>query len=256
MKKNILLILTSCFALTGCELNLDFLNFGKQKNTTIQNELSNEDENPKNTENTVDNEENNNNNTPPVDPIDPVDPVDPIEPQIGQYTVTIPFCGSEFSKITSGQAGYVFADHPDVLQNYCASKLDATNMLKSITFENLNTAKYKNELYLSVGTGYYANDKFKEGLFKWTSLLPLHKVVIKAKAYSKLDNGGATDTQSVVWIDNTSCSLACASDADPVSKTLCVDYEDGTQTFSIKSTGSRVMLESLTITWSYIYGAE
>ena len=163
--------------------------------------------------------------------------------------------GSLFSEITSGQAGYVFSDHPEVLQNYCASKLDGTNMLSSIQFENLNTAMYDKTLYLSVGTGYYANDKFKEGLFKWTSKLLLHKVEIQAKAYSKLTSGGLTDPQSVIWIDDESVSLACDTDAAPTSKSLSKEYPNGTSTFSIKSTGSRVMLESLKITWRYLYEA-
>ena len=262
MKKNILLLLLSAGLLTGCEFDITLQRFfGKGDNEPMEQQSENNEEK----ELPEDNKENEKPETDPVgptepetpvDPVQPVDPVTPVEPENGQITATIPFCGSEFSSVTSGKAGYVFADHPDVLQNYCATMLDATNMLSGITFENLNTAMYKNELYLSVGTGYYANGKFKEGLFKWTSLLPLHKVVIKARAYSKLDTGGSTDIQSVVWIDNNSCSLECASDVDPVSKTLSVDYENGTQTFSIKSTGSRVMLESLTITWSYIYGAD
>ena len=230
MKKNILLILLSCFALTGCELDLGFFKLGKETENT-----------PKTPENPEENKE--------------IEDDDPTDEQIGEYTVTIPLCGPEFSSITSGQAGYVFADHPDVLDTYCASKLDATNMLSGITFENLNTAVYKNVLYLSLGTGYYANNKFKEGIFTWTSPLPIHKVEIQGKAYSKLDNNGATDIQSVVWIDNTSLSLECASDEDPTSDTLCVEYENGTQSFTLKSTGSRVMLESLKITWSYIYEA-
>lgn len=164
-------------------------------------------------------------------------------------SVTISFCDEDFFGITSGQSGYVFSDHPEVITEYCSTKAGGEDYLTNFEFENLNTASYQGVLYLCVGTGYYANSKFKQGSFTWTSKKDIYEVEIKAKAYSKLDNGGSTDIQSVAWIDNESISLSCESTADPESKVKSVTYKDGRKQFTVKSTGSRVMLEYLKITW-------
>ena len=164
-------------------------------------------------------------------------------------SATISFCDEDFANITSGQAGYVFSDHPEVISEYCTSKAGGDDYLKSFAFENLNTASYKSTLYLSVGTGYYANDKFKQGKINWSSKKEIYSVEIKVKAYSKLDNGGSTDIQSVAWIENESVSLSCESTADPESKVKSVVLPKGSKQFTIKSTGSRVFLEYLKITW-------
>jgi len=164
-------------------------------------------------------------------------------------TVTISFCDEGFSSITSGESGYVFSDHLGVLEGYCTTKAGGEDYLSSFEFENLNTAAYGGVLYLCVGTGYYANSKFKQGSFTWTSKKEIYEVEMKVKAYSKLDNGGSTDIQSVAWIDNESVSLNCESTANPESKIKSVKYSNGTKQFTLKSTGSRVMLEYLKISW-------
>ena len=238
MKKNILLVLLSCFALSGCKFDLSQLKFWESKNNSQESS----------------------NNKGEGETIDPVDPNDPHDHQAGSYWSTINLSGSDLASFTSGQPGFQFDDvnHPNnvaALQNYCASKVDGTNMLTQINCSNCNTGVFNSTLYFCLGTGYYVNGAFKEGLFKWTSLLDLHSVEIKCMAYSKLDNNGSTDGQSVVWIDDTSLSLETPTDASPTIHTLKKDYPSGTQSFSIKSTGSRVFIESITIVWNYLYEA-
>jgi len=233
MKKNILFALLTSFTLVGCNFNVDQLKFWEKQEST-------------------------NNETTPEQPVTPVTPVDPVIPEDGTYVSTINLSGADLASFTSGQAGHQFDDsgnsaNVEALQKYCAKQLDATNMLTQISCTKCNIAEYNNKIYFCVGTGYYVNNKFNEGSFKWTSMLPLHKVEIKTMPYSKLGGGGSTDAQSVVWIDDSSLSLATTPETAPVMQTFSKEYPDGTQSFEIKSTGSRVLIESITITWKYLY---
>ena len=221
MKKKILLLPILSLALCGC--TIQDLMFWKKKD-----EDSNQKDNDESKKEEQPEEETDNRN---------------------KRTVTISFCDDAFKIITSGEAGYVFADHPESINEYVSSKAGGDDYLSGFEFENLNTAVYKSVLYLCVGTGYYANSKFKEGSFTWTSKKDIYDIEIKVKAYSKLDSGGSTDIQSVAWIDNESVSLNCESTADPESKVKSVKYANGTKQFTVKATGSRVMLEYLKISW-------
>ena len=261
MKKNVLLLLLSSLALAGCDFNIDQFKFWESKDNnqqtpdTANTEEPSEQENTQPSENAEPEQEEPEQEEPQGEQTNPSDPE-----ELGTYVTTISLSDDGFKAITSGQRGYQFDDeshpsHVEDLQEYCLSKLDATNMLDSISCTKCNTAPFKGVLYFCVGTGFYETDNFNEGSFKWTSKLPLHKVEINAMPYSKLDDGGSTDSQSVVWINNESHSLATESNVAPRIETFSKEFEDGTQSFEIKSTGSRVLLESIKITWKYLYVA-
>ena len=245
MKKNFLLVLLSSLTLASCDFSIEQLKFWEKTSDNTQQEGEKESTD----------QDGHQDADPGTDP-----QVDPGTPPQGTYVHKISLSGSEFSSITSGERGYQFDDeefssHVQDLQKYCASKLDATNMLTSINCIKCNTAPYNNVFYFCVGTGYYGSNKFNEGSFKWTSVLPIHKIEIKAMAYSKLDDGGSTDGQSVVWINDESHSLAQETTVAPTMQTFSKDFPKGVESFEIKSTGSRVLLESITITWDFLYEA-
>ena len=68
-------------------------------------------------------------------------------------------------------------------------------------------------------------------------------------AYAKEYNGGGfgLDSQSHIWIDSDNHSLE--TNDEPTIQSFSKEYTNGTSEFEIKSTGSRVLLESITITW-------
>ena len=254
MKKNVLLILLSAFALTGCELDLGFIKIGEQQEEVVENQKSSEnlEENSKNQE---ENPQKPDDENPPKDEEEPPKDEEKENLEENEYSVTIATSGTKFASVASN-AGVQF-DHTDFLanetklQNYFASNLEYENLLESIECTKLNTALWNNIYYLCIGTGYYANNKFNEGTLKWNSQAKIYKVEISAQAYAKENSysGNIIDKPAHIWIDEDDHSLEVEQESELSIHSFSKEYAEGVQSFSIKSIGARVLLESLTITW-------
>jgi len=255
MKKNILVILLSAGLLTGCEFDITLQRFfGKDSNETQEQQTvdSNEEKLTENNEENIDN----NNETPPKDNEDNQTPTGQTDLE-NEYTTTIKTSGYNFSTFATAAGVQAddesFPEKVELLSNCISGQLENKNLLTKLSCEKLNTAEWKSVVYLCVGTGDYANSKpdrqFKPGTLAWTSAEKIYKVEIKAMAYAKQYQGSefGLDKISHVWIDNDDYSLE--TEIEPELKTFSKTYEEGVNSFSIKSTGSRVLLESITITW-------
>ena len=250
MKKNILLVLLSAVLLTGCEfdITLQRLFSGRKKEQETQQNNENSQEKPEENQQSGENQSEQGGGDQGGN-----QQGNEGQEQLQEYTVKINTSGSDFNTISSS-AGFQIDDsnyqaNAGKLKDYFESKLEYENLLTNLACSKLNTAVWKSVCYLCVGTGYYVNDKFVEGLLKWTSGEKIYKVEIEAMAYAKEYSGSdfGVDTISHVWIDSDDHSLE--TDAEPVMQTFSKEYADGVNSFSIKSTGSRVLLKSLTITW-------
>ena len=249
MKKNILLVLLSAALLTGCEfdITLQRLFSGKKKEQETQQNNENSQEKPQ------ENQQSNENQGGEQPGNEGQEQGGNEQNNKEEYTVTIKTSGSDFSGIAT-QAGVQmddsnYSENAGKLKTYFESKLEHENLLTAISCTKLNTAVWKNVCYLCVGTGYFANDAFQSGIIHWTSGKSIYKVEIKAMAYAKEYNGGGfgLDSQSHIWIDSDNHSLE--TNDEPTIQYFSKEYANGTSEFEIKSTGSRVLLESITITW-------
>lgn len=250
MKKKFLITVLSALVLSGCEFSIGSMNFkfGKSK------------EKPK--ENIEQKEEQNNNNAPSEnntgdqgDNNQQGDNNDGGNNNEQEYTATIKFYGSDFSVYASAagvqadDSGY--SENVTKLKNYCDSFLEYENLITKLNCTCLNTAEYNGETVLCVGTGYYQNNKFSDGLLKWTSKEKIYKVEISATNYFKENSysGNIIDYPAHVWIDSDDHPLTCEVGLNPQYQSFTKEYDEGTTSFSIKSTGARVLLRELTITW-------
>ena len=230
MKKNALLLLLMGAMLTGCDF-FSFTNNGQnqQNNNSQQHEEDHQD--------------------------DEQHEDDHQEELVTEYTQTIKFSGNDFNEIATA-AGVQINDseYPDKvkqLTEYCDSFLEYENLISSLSCTRLNTADWGGKTYLCVGTGYYANGKFSEGKLTWNSIEKIYKVQIKAQPYAKENSysGNIYDYPAHVWIDSDDHSLEFTSPAEPTLQTFEKTYTDGVTKFTISSTGARVLLDEITITW-------
>lgn len=237
MKKNALLLLLMGAMLTGC----DFLPFLNQKQTQPEN----------NTQETDDSHEEEHHEEEHQDDDDQEEKED----LVTEYTQTIKFSGNDFHAIATAAGVQIndseYAENVRKLTEYCDSFLEYENLISSLSCTRLNTAEWNEKVYLCVGTGYYANNKFNAGKLQWNSIEKIYKVQIKAQAYAKLNNysGNTYDYPAHVWIDNDDHSLEFASPAEPTLQTFEKTYTEGVTKFVISSTGARVLLDEITITW-------
>lgn len=172
-----------------------------------------------------------------------------------EYTATIKLSGNDFGVVAT-KAGVQFDDsmysrNVEMLKEYCETNLEYEGLLKSLNCTNLNTAEWEQGAALCVGTGYYANDKFKPGLFKWNSEVKIYKVELKARAYTKRNDysGDIIDTPAHVQLDGDDLELMPSGSTSAEIKTISKEYASGVNSFSITSTGARVVVQQVTITW-------
>lgn len=244
MKKNIFVLIASTLVLSGCSILrnsvFDIFNHSKEKPNNPENQ---EEQKQEQEEKQGEQEEHHEDQEHSEGGFDE------------EYTVTIKLSGDEFSTIATKQGFQINdTDYPqnvEILKNYCASYLEHDKLLTSLNCTKLNTAEIDDKVYLCVGTGYFANDKFNQGILKWNSEEKIYKVEIKAQAYLKRNSysGDIIDYPAHVWIEEDDHSSEVEQGSTPVVQTFTKEFNDGVNSFSIKSTGARVLLEEITITW-------
>lgn len=252
MKKNILLILLSAFLLTGCEFDvtLQKLFSGKQvEEETQQKEEQNNQNSQENQGNSGENQQQSGENQGNEQGNENHQQNENLE---DEYVASINTSGQDF-RVISTEAGVQIDDtnysaNVTKLKEYFDSKLEYKNLITNLSCTKLNTAVWQDVCYLCIGTGYYINDRFAEGDLTWTSAKKIYKVEIEAMAYAKAyQSGFGVDQISHVLIDEDDHSLETTE--EPVIQSFSKEYSEGVTSFSIKSTGSRVLLKSLKITW-------
>ena len=252
MKKNILILLLSAVLLTGCEFDATLQQFFNKNNDEDKTQQNNAENTENSQEKPLNSSENQNNEVEKPTDTNPQESEEEKPSLENEFTVTIKTSGQEFlSYATKAGVQTEDGDNAEKLTKYFEDNLAKQNLLTSISFTKLNTAVWNDVVYLCIGTGYYAHidgNKFAEGNLTWNSGEKIYKVEIKALAYAKKDNNYlGIDKISHVWIDEDDHSLE--TESEPELQTFSKTYEEGVNSFSIKSTGSRVNLESITITW-------
>jgi hypothetical protein len=182
MKKNILLILISAFALVGCNFDLGFINIG---------------ENQKNTGKTVNNSENTTQN-----------------PQISEVTKTIYTSGESIEYfasspgVTANSNLLSGVDAAKRLEKCLKDQLNNNKYLSSAIFTNVNSANFGTTGYQIIQLGSGKND----GSFEWNCASKIYNVEIKGYLYDeevqlKINN------ESLTFSDTGTASLSISSGA-------------------------------------------
>lgn len=173
----------------------------------------------------------------------------------GEITQTIILSGNEFGAVAKN-AGVQFDDssysrNVETLFQYCDNQFDFKGLISSISCTNLNTCEWEKGAALCIGTGYYGKDRFKPGSFTWNSELKIYKVEVEAQAYYKANNydGDIVDTYACLHLDDVEKNLIEDSEIIPSIKKVSKEYQDGVNKFTLSSTGGRVAIKQITITW-------
>ena len=198
------------------------------------------------------------------------------EPSTGSLTKTINFYGSSLP--SDWTASGVSLDSTLLScqkQNAkfipaIESQVGNTSLLSELFFKKLNTAVSGDGLVIQIGGGNPAKDNFTPGSLVWTSTKKITKVEVTAQCYVK--DQGATDSEAHLAIEaggkgidvtednnyqrpitnavTADMSFEVESTETPTYKTFTNEYTDGIERFSLTSSGGRVFLKSLTITWN------
>lgn len=251
MKKKIFPLLVSVLALTGCDFlsNLIPDAFNPFKKDDEQTQQQQQNQGGQQQQNDDQHEEEQHEEDQHEEHQDEKDEL------LQTYTATIKLSGNDFHDVATAAGVQIndteYANNVNTLKEYCDSFLEYLDLITSLNCTKLNTAEWGGTVYLCVGTGYYANGKFSEGILKWNSGVKIYNVEIKAQAYAKENpySGDIIDYPAHVWIDSDDHSLEVEEGSTPEIKTFSKAYPDGTNSFSIKSTGARVLLQEITITW-------
>lgn len=173
----------------------------------------------------------------------------------GEYTKIIKLSGDEFSSFAKAAGKQIdndeYAAQKGQLLTYLQSKTDYSTMVTELDCTKINTAPWDDLAALCIGTGYYLNGKFSQGIFKWTSEVMIYHIEVKARAYTK-DNQGTiqVDQPAKIQIDDgEKMPLLNCGETNPTVKSFTADYQEGTKNFTISSYDARVVLQEITITW-------
>ena len=247
MKKNILLILLSATLLSGCELDISIQRFFG----LIKEEPKEQQKEEENNENSQENQENNENSGEEQHGGE-----EEQKPSAGQkYTVKISTSGTAISGLATSAGVQVDtnlssgAANSEKLTNCLKSQVQFEECISSAYFEKINTAVWDKVCMIQIGTGNPVKDNFNPGTFKINSKAKIYNVAIEAQCYSK--ELGATDSSAHLKVNNEDFSLEVAENEDLEFKTFTKEFSEGTNSLSLVSSGGRVLLKSLTITWRF-----
>ncbi len=173
-----------------------------------------------------------------------------------EYTATIVLHGSKFATNFPEATIFDNAAKFEELFEYIDDQLEYYELISEISCVKCTTRKVDSDTFFQIGTGSPAKDKFNEGTFKYSSDVKIYKVEITAFNYSNPYQDWQTgqtihnvDNLGHLHIDDLDTSFEIASNAAPVTKTIVKEYVEGTNSFTLKATGGRMLVSEMKITW-------
>lgn len=161
------------------------------------------------------------------------------------YTKTFDFnTDSKFQKFTDA-AGFTDSEENKLaLKNYFDDQLKYINLLDSLDLNGYLCPRIR----LDDGKHYMQFGSQKVvGSLKWNSTVKIYKVEGEVINYTKGEY--SVDRNSKFYVDNQEFDLTLDDTETATKKPFSVDYAEGTSNFTLSSTGGRVLLSKLTITW-------
>ena len=115
--------------------------------------------------------------------------------------------------------------------------------------------KVDSDTFFQIGTG-SAKNGFNEGVFNWSCNVKIYKIEITAFNYSNPYQDYQTgvtipnvDNMGHLILDDLDTSFEVPADAAPVTKTIVKEYAEGANGFQLHSTGGRMLVSEMKITW-------
>lgn len=173
-----------------------------------------------------------------------------------EYTCTISLHGSTFA--TNFPEGTNFDNEAkfEELFEYIDNQLEYYDLISKISCTKCATRKVDGDTFFQIGTGSPAKGKFNEGTFSYSSDVKIYKVEITAFNYSNPYEDWQTgqtihnvDNLGHLILDDLDTSFEIAANAAPVTKTIVKEYAEGANGFTLKSTGGRMLVSEMKITW-------
>lgn len=166
--------------------------------------------------------------------------------EVDEYTTTVNFHGPTFATYFPEGTNFDQQQKFDELCEYIDAQLDYYDLINKITLVKGQSRKVNSDTYLQIGTG------SGDGSLTWNCKEKIYAIEIKAMAYSKYNDYGGVwnvDRNAHLKINNVDFSLEVPS-GNPEIITLPVqNYDEGITSFTIASSGGRVLVSEITITW-------
>ena len=173
-----------------------------------------------------------------------------------EYTATISLHGSTFASKFQEGTNFDNAAKFEELLEHIDDQLDYYDLINEITCVKCSTRKVDGDTFFQIGTGSPAKGEFNPGTFNWSCKEKIYKVEITAFNYSKPYEDYSThqivhnvDNLGHLILDDLDTSFEIPSDAAPVTKTIVKEYPQGVQGFNLRSTGGRMLVSEMKITW-------
>lgn len=173
-----------------------------------------------------------------------------------EYTATISLHGSTFASNFPEGTNFDNAAKFEELLEHIDEQLDYYDLINEITCVKCSTRKVDGDTFFQIGTGSPAKGKFNPGTFNWSCKEKIYKVEITAFNYSNPYEDYSThqivhnvDNLGHLILDDLDTSFEIPADAAPVTKTIVKEYPQGVQGFNLRSTGGRMLVSEMKITW-------
>lgn len=238
MKKNLLLLLLSSSLLVGCDFKL--FNSNSKPDNTNQNTEDHKDEQHTDDGGNTGDDTGGNTET------------EEKEELLQEYTATIKTSGTDLTSNFGDRVQFDnsnYSHNGESLMEYFDGFLEYLDLIKSLTFTG-----YVQTLDADLGSHLCLGSSKNSGSMTWTSIVKIYKVQFTVvnyyKSYSYTGNSGITvDNNAHFLIDSDDHSLELAAGVTPVYSTFSKEYSEGTSSFTIASSGGRVLIKEMTITW-------
>lgn len=166
--------------------------------------------------------------------------------EVDEYTTTVNFHGPAFATHFPEGTNFDQQQKFDELCEYIDAQLDYYDLINKITLVKGQSRKVNSDTYLQIGTG------SGDGSLTWNCKEKIYAIEVKAMAYSKYNDYGGVwnvDRNAHLKINNVDFSLE-VPEGNPEIITLPVqNYDEGITSFTIASSGGRVLISEMTITW-------
>lgn len=173
-----------------------------------------------------------------------------------EYTATINLHGSKFATNFPEGTNFDNVTKFEALFEYIDDQLEYYELISEITCTKCASRKVNGDTFFQIGTGSPAKDKFNEGTFNYSSDVKIYKVEITAFNYSNPYQDWQTgetvhnvDNLGHLVLDDLDTSFEIAANEAPVTKTIVKEYAEGTNGFTLKAIGGRMLVSEMKITW-------